>query len=77
MKIAKVTTKGRISIPSEIRKKHQLYTGRKVGFEISENRLLIFPLASAEEIRANNGSLGLTGKMLKSLREEKIRERQL
>jgi len=77
MKLFRVTTNGRVSIPSELRKKHGLYTGRKVKLEIADGGLLIIPLATAEEIRAKIGSLGLKGKMMRSLMEEKNRERKL
>ena len=77
MKIAKVTTNGRVSIPAKLRIKHELYPGSKVRFEIADDKLQIIPLSTAEEIRANVGTLELKGIMLKSLMEEKKRERKL
>lgn len=76
MKIARVTTNGRVSIPAELRKKYGLYPGRKVKFEIADHRLLIIPVATAEEITVKTGSLGLKGKMLGSLMVEKKREKE-
>lgn len=74
MKISRLTTNGRISIPVKLRKKYGLYPGRSVKFEFVNDRLLIIPLATTLEIRANVGVLKLKGKMLKSLIEEKKRE---
>jgi hypothetical protein len=45
--------------------------GTKVKFVVEKDGIGIIPLATAEEIKANIGFLGLGGKMLKSLMEEK------
>jgi len=76
MKFSKVTTNGRVTIPAELRKKFGLTPGRKVKFEPTEDGVRIIPLATPEEIRANAGLLGLKGKMLKSLMEDKKIERE-
>lgn len=75
MKFVKLTTQGRVTIPAPLRKKYGLTPGRQVE---------IIPLATPAEIRANIGFLGMTslepgkkGKLLKSLMEEKKREREL
>jgi hypothetical protein len=52
-------------------KKYGLHPGTKVKLVVKEDGLRIIPLATAEEIKANIGFLGLGGKMLKSLMEEK------
>jgi AbrB family looped-hinge helix DNA binding protein len=36
MKLVKVTTNGRVTIPAELRKKYNLLSGRKLRFEIEE-----------------------------------------
>jgi hypothetical protein len=45
--------------------------------ETTEDGVRIIPLATPEEIRANIGFLGMKGKLLKSLMEEKKIEREL
>jgi len=77
MKIYKLTINGLITIPARLRKKYGLTPGRKVKFEPIEDGIKIIPLATPEEIRANIGFLGMKGKMLKSLMEEKKIEREL
>jgi hypothetical protein len=90
MKTARVTTNGRVTPvrlwrnPAELRKKYGFYPGRKVRFWYShsfgrnaEDGIRIIPLAAVEEIRTYAGSLGLKGKMLKSLMEEKEGEKEL
>jgi len=77
MKFSRLTTSGRVTIPVRLRKKYGLYPGRKVKFEIAEDGVRIIPLATPEEIKANVGFLGLKGKLLKSLMEEKRKEREL
>lgn len=84
MKTARVTTNGRVTIPAALRKKYGFYPGRKLRFWHSrsfgrnaEDGIRIIPLASAEEIRTYAGSLGLKGKILKSLMKEKKREREI
>jgi AbrB family looped-hinge helix DNA binding protein len=77
MKLSKVTSNGRITIPAELRKKYTLNPGRKVKFEMVDEGILLTPLVIAEEIKANIGFLGTKGNLLKSLMEEKQRERKL
>ena len=71
MKISKLSTNGRVTIPAALRKKYGLSPGRKVKFELEEDGVLIIPLATPEEIKANAGILRMKGKLLKSLMEEK------
>ncbi|MBE0570515.1 MAG: AbrB/MazE/SpoVT family DNA-binding domain-containing protein [Ignavibacteriaceae bacterium] len=66
MKLAKVTTRGRVTIPTSLRKKHKLTPGIKVN-----------SLVTHEEIKANIGFLGTKGKFLKALMREKKFECEL
>jgi len=75
MKFTLVTDGGKITIPSELRKKYGLTPGRKVKFETTENGIRIIPLVTAEEVRVNIGFLGTKGKLLKALMEEKSKIR--
>jgi bifunctional DNA-binding transcriptional regulator/antitoxin component of YhaV-PrlF toxin-antitoxin module len=66
MKLAKVTTRGRETIPASLRKKYKLTPGIKV-----------IPLVTHEEIKANIGFLGTKGKLLRVLTTVKKIEREL
>ena len=72
MILAKVTTKGRVTVPASLRKKYKLTPGRKVKFETVDEGILLTPLVTAEEIKANIGFLGTKGKLHKSLMKEKL-----
>ena len=76
MKLAKVTTNGRVTIPALLRKKYNLTPGRKVKFETTEDGIMILALATSEEIKANIGFLGMKGKLLKALMEGKKLEKE-
>ena len=76
MKFLKVTTNGRVTIPASLRKKYKLTTGRRIHLIDDEDSIRIIPLATSEELKANIGFLGLKGKLLKALMEEKKRERE-
>ena len=76
MKISKVTSGGRVTIPAELRKKHKLTPGTRVNLYEERNGIKIIPI-TPETIKSNAGILGMKGKMLKSLTEEKMREREL
>ncbi len=69
---AKVTTRGRITIPELLRKKYRLNQGRLVNFEETEIGILIIPLVTKREIKKNRGFLNTNGKLLKALMKEKI-----
>lgn len=77
MKSATLSTRGTIKLPAAIRKKYGLTPGRKVKFEETENGIIITPLFTKEEIKANIGFLGLKGKLLKALMREKKLECEL
>jgi len=74
MKLVKVTSNGRITLPASLRKKYRLHPGRKVKFELAEDGIRIISLVTKEEIQANIGFLGTKGRLLKALMEEKTRE---
>jgi AbrB family looped-hinge helix DNA binding protein len=74
LKIAKFTTRGRITIPAKLRKKYKLHPGTKVKFVVEKDGIKIIPIGKTitkEIIRDNAGILGMKGELLKSLMEEK------
>jgi len=77
----KITSGGRVTIPVELRKKYNLNPGTRVSFvSESDGIKIILPKEQAitkETIKVNAGFLGMRGKLLKSLMEEKKREREL
>ncbi len=77
MIISKITSEGRLTIPIELRKKFNLFPGRKVKFETTEDSVRIIPVATTEEIKENAGFLEMKGKLLESFMEEKKREKAL
>ena len=76
MKILKLTTNGRLTIPAQLRKKYNIKPGTRIHFVDEDNGIKIIPV-TIEMIRANIGFIGMHGKMLKSLQEEKKIEREL
>jgi AbrB family looped-hinge helix DNA binding protein len=77
MKLAKVTTSGRVTIPLELRKKYGLHPGRKVRFVLAEEGIRIIPFITPEEIKTNAGFLETKGKLLKALIKVKKIGREL
>ena len=77
MKFLKLSSGGRITVPAALREKYNLQPGARVRFIEEKDGIKILPLVTAEEIKANVGFLGTKGKLLKSLREEKRREKEL
>jgi bifunctional DNA-binding transcriptional regulator/antitoxin component of YhaV-PrlF toxin-antitoxin module len=77
MKLSKVTSGGKVTIPVELRKKYKFTPGRRVRLDTDEEGIIITPLVTPKEIRANAGFLGTKGKLLKSFMEEKKRESEL
>ncbi len=71
-----VTTKGQVVIPSKIRKKMGIRNGTRIHFFEREGEIIIVPLTH-ELVEDNIGFLGTKGKLLKSLAEEKKKEREL
>jgi AbrB family looped-hinge helix DNA binding protein len=77
MKLLRVTSNGRVTIPAELRKKYKLNLGRKLRFELAQDGIRIIPLITPEEIKANTGFLETKGKLLKALIKVKKIEREL
>lgn len=71
-----VTTKGQVVIPSWLRKKFGIKNGTKVNFSEGNGEIKMIPITS-ELIKKNFGFMGTKGKMLKSLMEDKKKEREL
>jgi AbrB family looped-hinge helix DNA binding protein len=81
MKLSKVTSGGRITVPTELRKKYNLNPGTRVNFFEQDDGIKIVPQGvepiTPETIKANKGFLGTRGKLLRVLREEKKKELEL
>jgi AbrB family looped-hinge helix DNA binding protein len=71
-----VTTKGQIVVPSRIRKKFGIKKGTKIAFIEKDGKLILQPL-NKNYFLSLAGILGTNGKVLKSLMEDKKREREL
>lgn len=76
METGYVTTKGQLVIPSKIRRKFGIKPGTRVNFFEEKDGIKIIPI-TADMIDANKGFMGTKGKLLKSLMEEKKKEREL
>jgi AbrB family looped-hinge helix DNA binding protein len=71
-----VTTKGQVVVPSKIRHKYGMKQGTKVAF-IEKNGTLIMQPLDRNYFESLAGVLGTDGDMLKSLIEDKKKEREL
>jgi AbrB family looped-hinge helix DNA binding protein len=71
--VATVTTKGRLVIPSKLRRKYSIREGTQVAFVEEENRLILQPL-TPEFIRTLRGSLKGEPSAAKILQDERKRE---
>jgi AbrB family looped-hinge helix DNA binding protein len=71
-----ITTKGQVVIPSKIRHKYGMKKGTKVAFIERGGTLVVQPLDRAY-YESLAGMVGTGGEMLKSLMEDKKREREL
>ena len=49
MKICRLTSGGKITIPLELRKKYNLTPGRRVKFEVTDDGIRIIPLATQQK----------------------------
>ena len=76
METAVITSKGQIVIPVKIRRKYGMKSGTKVAF-IEQNDKLIIQALDKEYFNKLAGILDEKGKMLKSLMEDKKKEREL
>jgi len=71
-----VTVKGQIVVPANIRRKFGIKKGTKIAFIEQHGKLFIQPLDKSY-FESLAGVLGTEGKLLKSLMEDKKREREL
>jgi len=76
METSVVTVKGQIVVPAKIRTKYRMKKGTKVAFIEQNGKLIIQPL-DQHYFENLAGILGTEGDMLKSLMEDKKREREL
>ena len=76
MKIGRFTTKGRITIPVELRRRYNLKPGTRINFFEEDNGIKIIPITT-QLIYKNIGFLKGKDNLLKALQKEKIREREL
>ncbi len=76
METSVVTIKGQIVVPSKIRHKFGIKKGTRIAFIEQNGKLIIQPL-DKNYFESLAGILGTDGDMLKSLMEDKKREREL
>ena len=71
-----ITVKGQIVVPARIRKKYGIKKGTTIAFIEQNGKLILQPLDKGY-FESLAGVLGTDGDMLKSLREDKKREKEL
>jgi len=76
METSVVTIKGQIVVPVKIRRKFGIKKGTRIAFIEQSGKLIIQPLDKGY-FDGLAGVLGTEGKMLKSLLEDKKKEREL
>jgi AbrB family looped-hinge helix DNA binding protein len=76
METSVVTVKGQIVVPAKIRRKFGIRKGTKIAFIEQHGKLIIQPL-DRSYFDSLAGVLGTQGKLLKSLMEDKKKEREL
>ena len=76
METSVVTVKGQIVVPANIRRKFGIKKGTKIAFIEQHGKLFIQPLDKSY-FESLAGILGTEGKLLKSLMDDKKREREL
>ncbi len=76
METSVITTKGQVVIPVKIRRKFGMKGGTKVAFIEKDGRVIMQPL-DKNYFDSLAGILDEKGKMLKSLLEDKKKEREL
>lgn len=76
METSVVTIKGQIVVPVKIRRRFGIKKGTKIAFIEQNGKLMIQPLDKGY-FESMAGILGMEGKMLKSLMEDKKKEREL
>ncbi len=73
---AVVTNKGQIVIPSRLRRKFDINKRTQVCLYERDDEIVIKPITD-EYIRSMAGIMGTKGKLLKALKEDKAKERNL
>ncbi len=73
---ASVTIKGQIVIPSRLRRKFAIKKGTQVFLFERGDEIVIKPITD-EYIRSMAGVMGTKGKLLKALKDDKAKERNL
>jgi len=76
METSVVTTKGQVVIPAKIRRKFGIKKGTRVAFIEQDKKLIIQPL-DKNYFESLAGIIDTKGKILKSLMEDKKKEREL
>ncbi len=76
METSVVTVKGQVVVPANIRRKFGIKKGTKIAFIEQNGKLIIQPL-DKNYFESLAGILGTEGRMLKSLMDDKKREREL
>jgi len=76
MKISKLTTKGRLTIPADIRRRLDIKPGTRILFSDENNEIKIIPITN-KTIQNKMGSLEMKEELLKSLMAEKKIELEL
>ena len=76
METSVVTVKGQIVIPKKIRKNLGIIKGSKIAFIEKEGKIILQPL-NKSYFESLAGVVGTEGKMLKSLMDDKKKEREL
>lgn len=71
-----VTVKGQIVIPSRLRRRFGIKKGTQVYLYERNGEIVIKPITD-EYIRSMAGMAGTKGRLLKALKEEKAKEREL
>lgn len=67
--VAVVTTRGRLVIPSSMRRRHGIKRGTRISFVEEGNKIILTPLTPAY-FQRSAGILGTGGRVLKALLEE-------
>ena len=76
MNTRKVFSNGRVTLPAEIRKTYGIKAGTKIFFKVEKDGIVLYPI-TAKTIKDGISFLKPDKRMLKSLIEEKKREREL
>ena len=76
METAVITSKGQVVIPVKIRRRYGMKNGSKVAFIEQGDKVIIQPL-DKEYFNKLAGILDEKGKMIKSLMDDKKKEREL